>query len=65
MKECCDKFRYQFSQFKTVYALVKAGRSLPDDESLNACPAVGVQYQEMAAYTKAFQDRIDKEVAIG
>jgi len=65
MKECCDKFRYQFSQFKTVYALVKAGHSLPDDESLNACPAVGVQYKDMVAYSKAFIDRIDKEVTIG
>lgn len=65
MKECCDKFRYQFSQFKTVYALVKAGRSLPDDGALEACPAVGVQYKDMAAYSKAFKDRIDKEVATG
>lgn len=63
MKECCDKFRYQFSQFKNVFALVKAGRSLPDDGSPDACPAVGVQYKDMAAYSKVFQDRIDKEVA--
>ena len=64
MKECCAKYRYQFSQFKVVYALVKAGRSLPDDESTNACLVVGVQYKDMAAYSKAFQERVDKEVAV-
>lgn len=65
MKECCRKFRYQFSQFKTVYALIKAGRSLPDDGSLDTCPAVGVQYQDMGAYAKAFEKRLDKEVGAG
>ena len=60
----CTKSRYQLSQFKTVFALVKAGRSLPDEGSLNACPAIGVQYKEMAAYSKSFIDRIDKEVDV-
>jgi len=41
--------------------LVKAGRSLSDEESANPCPAVGVQYKDMAAYSKAFKDRIDRE----
>lgn len=63
MKECCNKYRYQFSQFKAVYALVKAGHSLPDDGSVAACPAVGVEYKDLAPYSKAFQARTKGEVA--
>lgn len=62
MKQCCEKFRYQFSQFKVVYTLAKAGRSLPNDESANVYPAVGVQYKDMDIYSKAFKGRVDKEV---
>ena len=43
MKECCR-----------VYTLVRASRSLPGDEAQVACPAVGVQYKDMTAYSKAF-----------
>ena len=61
MKECCAHFRYQFSQFKTVYDFVKAGRSLPStsgvQQSLNM---ESVQYKTMDVYNKAFQTRVQR-----
>lgn len=59
MKECCEHYRYQFSQFKTVYALVKAGRSL--EAGTAAVPAdinAGVEYKDMTVYAKAYLARI-------
>lgn len=61
MKICCENFRYQFSQFKVVYDLTKAGRSFPGtDGAAAALKAEPVDYREMDAYNKAFADRVTR-----
>ena len=52
MAECCRNYRYRFSQFKTVYELMEKG--IVSD---NAYEASDVQKQNLAVYTKAFNDR--------
>ena len=52
MAECCRKFRYRYSQFKVVYDLMEKGQ-LSD----NAYTVTDVQKQDLAVYTKAFNDR--------
>ena len=61
LKECCEKFRYQFSQFKAVYELRKSeltatGRAGNSYEQTGT----GVEYKGMDVYAKAFQDRVVK-----
>ncbi len=59
MKICCKNYRYQFSQFKTVYEYTKAGRSLSSTEGLDATgKSDPVDYRKMEAYHKAFADRV-------
>jgi hypothetical protein len=59
MKVCCKNFRYQFSQFRTVYELTKAGRSLPGTEgAANAFSSSPVDYKSLDVYGRAFQDRV-------
>ena len=59
MKVCCKNFRYQFSQFRTVYELTKAGRSLPGTEgAVNAFSNSPVDYKSLDVYGRAFQDRV-------
>ena len=59
MKLCCRNFRYQFSQFKTVYEYTKAGRSLSGTEGAEAAmKADPVDYRQLDAYDKAFADRV-------
>ena len=59
MKVCCKNFRYQFSQFRTVYELTKAGRSLPGTEgAVNAFSSSPVDYKSLDVYGRAFQDRV-------
>lgn len=54
MDECCQNFRYQYSQFKVVYDLVKAGRS-----PSRVVEFSDVQRQDLDVYKKAFQDRCE------
>lgn len=59
MKVCCKNFRYQFSQFRTVYEYAKAGRNLVGTEGMEA--AMGsdpVDQRQMDAYHKAFAERV-------
>ena len=58
MKECCEKYRYQFSQFKAVYSLARAGRELSTDDSRKAVPSGDVEYKDLAAYAEAFDSRV-------
>lgn len=63
MRECCEHFRYRFSQFRTVYSLAKAGREVSGPGSGMEAP-VGVEYKDLSAYAKAFQSRVkDTEAA--
>ena len=55
IKECCQNFRYQFSQFKIVFDLVKAGRHVAFGESLAANAASGVEYKNLDVYSQAYQ----------
>ena len=59
MKICCNKFRYQFSQFKVVYDYTKAGRSLVETEGMSvALENPPVDYKQMSVYHQAFEDRV-------
>jgi len=55
MDECCRNYRYQFSQFKVVYELEKAGRASAPVFEFNE-----VQRQDMEVYKKAFQKRCEQ-----
>jgi hypothetical protein len=52
MAECCENFRYQFSQFSQVYELAKAGRVSPA-----AIEMGDVGRAEMETYQKVFEER--------
>lgn len=53
MAECCNKFRYRFSQFEAVYHQMKAGY-INNSLQLN-----DVQYAEMEVYQRAFMERCE------
>ncbi|MBQ8073249.1 MAG: hypothetical protein IJ231_05745 [Clostridia bacterium] len=59
MKECCAHYRYQFSQFRSVFELMKSESAAKGEESTDY-PHTGVEYKGMDVYTKAFQDRVVK-----
>ena len=63
IKECCQKYRYQFSQFKVVYSLTKAGRELTSDDSRAQVPTGDVSYTDLSVYAKAFQKRTERKEA--
>ena len=63
MKECCQKYRYQFSQFKVVYSLAKAGRELTSDDCRAQVPSGNVSYTDLSVYAKAFQERTERKEA--
>ena len=61
LKICCKNFRYQFSQFRTVYEYTKAGRSLANsDAAAEALEKTPVDYRQMEAYRRAFSERVDR-----
>lgn len=63
MKECCENYRYTFSQFKAVYELKSAGISVIKG-GRKADPINDVEYKSLDSYTKAFNDRIEKEATV-
>ena len=64
MEECCEKYRYQFSQFKVVFTLAKAGRSLPSIDPMAERAVTDVEYKQLDIYSQAYQKRIrETEVA--
>lgn len=66
MKICCQKYRYQFSQFKVVYELEKAGKGLAGTEGASrALGAEPVEYKQMDAYGKAFKARVARTKEVG
>ena len=58
MKECCEHYRYRFTQFQSVFELLKSEEAAKGGGS--AYPHAGVEYKGMDVYTKAFQDRVVK-----
>ena len=68
MMSCCENYRYQFSQFRTVYEYAKAGRSLAESEGMTAALAAEpVDYKPLSTYNRAFADRVmltEKEVIV-
>lgn len=63
LKECCDNYRYTYSQFKAVYELRSAGirfvkgANRPD-------PVRDVEYKSLDTYSRAFNDRVEKEASV-
>ena len=53
MKHACEKYRYTYKQFKTVFSLVKSGQ-LSD----NTYQASNVQKQDLKVYADAFRARM-------
>ena len=61
MKECCENYRYKFSQFKAVFEFRKLQESATGNE--NTVPqqrGPDVEYKGLEAYSKAFKDRVVK-----
>jgi hypothetical protein len=52
MKECCAKFRYQFSQFKAVYEQMSV-----QDRPVHVISMDYVQRANLEAYQQAFLER--------
>ena len=65
LKECCEKYRYQFSQFQVVYGLAKAGRQLSSQDAQNGVPSGNVQYQDLSRYSRAFKERTEGQEVAG
>jgi hypothetical protein len=60
LKICCNNFRYQFSQFRTVYEYTKAGKSLTETDGFKASQSFDpVEYKSLDVYGKAFNDRVN------
>jgi hypothetical protein len=55
MKICCERWRYQYTQFKAVYELVKAGYA-----TRTAVEMSDVQQQDMEKYAAAFNKRAEE-----
>jgi hypothetical protein len=63
LKECCSKYRYQFSPFEVVYSLAKADRELTTDNCRAKIPTGSVEYKDISAYARAFAERAGREAA--
>ena len=63
MKECCQKYRYQLSQFKVDYSLAKVGRELATDDCRAQVPSGSVSYTDLSVYAKVFQERTERKEA--
>ena len=63
MKECCQKYRYQFSQFKVVYSLAKAAGNWLQTTAAHRVPSGSVSYTDLSVYAKAFQERTERKEA--
>lgn len=62
MKECCQNYRYKFSQFRAVFELRKVEQQAIGEEGTTyRQTGSGVEYKGMDVYTKAFQDRIVRD----
>jgi hypothetical protein len=65
LKECCVKYRYQFSQFRQVFLLAKAGRGVSAGNPANV-PALGdVEYKDLDVYKKAYRMRVSETEVAG
>ena len=64
MKECRENYRYTYNQFRTVFELRRAGSKTSGITSFTDGHDDPVEYKDLDTYTKAFNDRIEREVAI-
>jgi hypothetical protein len=62
LEECCAKFRYQFSQFRTVFLYEKARRGGTAD---GTPPHAGVEYKNLDVYREAYQMRLSETEVTG
>ncbi|MCD8300266.1 MAG: DDE-type integrase/transposase/recombinase [Clostridiales bacterium] len=64
MKQCCKDYRYQFSQFREVYELAKAGWDVSTNDGRALVSTGNVEYTDLSVYARAFKDRTaGKEVS--
>ena len=54
MKECCSKFRYQYTQFKAVYYRMSAPYA---KSAITSLPVQEVRHANLEAYQQAFLER--------
>ena len=59
LRECCEHYRYKYSQFQQVFLMRKGGIAVVP-ENREALSASHVEYKGLDVYTKAFQERIVK-----
>ena len=61
MKECCENYRYKFSQFKAVFEFRKLQENATaNEDTVPQQRGPGVEYKGLEVYSKAFQDRVVK-----
>ncbi len=59
LRECCENYRYKYTQFQQVFLLRKGG-IIVAPENREALAASSVEYKGLDVYTKAFQERVVK-----
>jgi hypothetical protein len=64
LKECCENFRYQYSQFKVVYDLAKAGCNAAFGKPLPAGAVAGVDYKCLDVYSQAFRKLVEETTGV-
>lgn len=60
LKECCENYRYKYSQVVSTYNLRKASTEAAKADSENTSYVQGVEYKGLDTYTKAFRDRVQR-----
>lgn len=60
MKECCQKYRYQFTQFQSVFRLHQAKTNPYTEGNIVEEPFfTEVEYKSLETYSRAYQQRIE------
>jgi len=60
LKECCENYRYRYSQVISTYNLRKASKEAAKRDLHDRPMLQSVEYKGLDTYTKAFNDRIQK-----
>jgi hypothetical protein len=64
LKECCETYRYQYSQVVATYNLRKASKEAARRDSVTRPMIQSVEQKSLDTYTKAFNDRVRKAEGI-
>jgi hypothetical protein len=60
MKECCEGYRYKYSQFRAVFSLAKAGRAVTSGTSMTADAVSDVEHKSLEVYSRAYRRRVEE-----